>query len=90
MGTDDGAKGAKSGKPLSRVKKASMENDEVVDGKQAEFWPTLLRALKLAKIYYYGDQKVRARVLLGCLSRVPCLMFALQIKLTSWLMYAEG
>ena len=59
MGTDDGAKGnaAKGAKPPSRVKQASMENDEVVDGRQAEFWPTLLRALKLAKIYYYGTKK---------------------------------
>ena len=79
MGTDDGAKGAKSGKPLSRVKKASMENDEVVDGKQAEFWPTLLRALKLARFYYYGDQKVRARVLLGIMLVLCALTTGLMV-----------
>ena len=79
MGTDDGAKGAKSGKPLSRVKKASMENDEVVDGKQAEFWPTLLRAIKLARIYYYGDQKVRARVLLGIMLVLCALTTGLMV-----------
>ena len=79
MGTDDGAKGAKSGKPLSRVKKASMENDEVVDGKQAEFWPTLLRAIKLARFYYYGDQKVRARVLLGIMLVLCALTTGLMV-----------
>ena len=81
MGTDDGAKGnaAKGAKPPLRVNKASMENDEVVDGRQAEFWPTLLRALKLAKIYYYGDQKVRARVLLSVMLVLCALTTGLMV-----------
>lgn len=33
-------------------------------GKPAQFVPTLLRALKLAKLYYWGDARHRARFLL--------------------------
>ena len=43
------------------------ESFDDAGGKPAKFVPTLMRALRLAKLYYFGDQKVRARVLLGAM-----------------------
>ena len=49
----------------SKGTRSSEDSFEDAGGKPAKFVPTLMRAARLAKLYYFGDQKVRARVLLG-------------------------
>jgi len=77
MGGDDGAKG--KGGTWARATtttgggggKGSIgggdDDEDRVGGKPAQFVPTLLRALRLAKLYYFGDQRVRARTLLAAM-----------------------
>jgi len=76
MGTDDGAKGAAAGGSKASTggtsdakaaasDDASLERVEDSAGGKARFVHTLWRATSLAKIYYSGDHKVRARTLLA-------------------------
>ena len=59
------AAGRKIPPSTSTGTRSSEDSFEDAGGKPAKFVPTLMRAARLAKLYYFGDQKVRARVLLG-------------------------
>ena len=63
-------KGVKAVKEHASRKPPMKARDDaytIEDGKPARFVPTLMRAARLARLYYFGDQKVRARVLLGAM-----------------------